>query len=170
MAEQPKYFYLNLQCAGITGNCQKQNHLKWLELDSWSFSMTQPAQPVVGGGSPKGSMATGTFSFTIKHAGPQIFKQVASGAHIAGPAEFNAERGGVNQGTGTGSNPFGVYFKLLFSDFAIVSRSLGGDSGQKTENISLAFSQVTLGYAQLQGGQLMGMVDKTYNMKQNNVV
>ena len=73
MAENtPKYFYLNLQCAGIIGNCQKQAYFQWIEVDSWSFSMTQPAQPVVGGGAPKGSMATGTFSFSMKHAGPQI--------------------------------------------------------------------------------------------------
>ena len=169
MAETPKYFYLNLQCAGITGNCQKQAHLKWIEVDSWSFTMNQPAAPVVGGGSPKGTMATGSFSFSQKHAGPQVFKNVASANHIAGPAEFDAERGGITQGSATGTSPTKPYLVLNFSDFAIVSRSLGGDSGQKTENISLAFSTVSLGYAQVLNGTLQGMVTKTYDQKQNSV-
>jgi type VI protein secretion system component Hcp len=169
MAEQPKYFYFNLQSAGITGNCQKIQHLKWLEIDSWSFSLNQPAAPVVGGGSPKGSMATGSFQFSMKHAGPQVFKNVASANHIAGPAEFDAERGGVNQGSAVGTSPTKPYLTLQFSDFAIVSRSLGGDSGQKSENIGIAFSTVSLGYAQVVNGTMQGMVTKTYNQKQNNV-
>jgi type VI protein secretion system component Hcp len=169
MAEQPKYFYLNLQCAGITGNCQKQAHLKWLEVDSWSFSISQQAAPVVGGGSPKGSKATGTFIFTQKHAGPQVFKNVASAAHIAGPAEFDAERGGINQGSAVGTSPTKPYLVLNFSDFAIVGRSLGGDSGQKSETITLAFSTVSLGYAQVVNGVMQGLVTKTYQQKDNSV-
>jgi type VI protein secretion system component Hcp len=169
MADTPKYFYLNLQCAGITGNCQKQAHLKWLEIDSWSFSMTQPAQPVVGGGAPKGTMATGSFSFTMKHAGPQVFKNVAQANHIAGPAEFDAERGGITQGSAINTSPTKPYLVLQFSDFAIVGRNLGGDSGQKIERITLAFSTVSLGYAQVVNGTMQGIVTKTYYQKQNSV-
>lgn len=170
MAENtPKYFYLNLQAAGIIGNCQKANYLQWIEVDSWSFSMTQPAQPVVGGGAPKGSMATGTFSFSMKHAGPQIFKNVASGAHITGPSQFKAERGGLQQGTAVGGDPYAVYLELDFSDYAITSRNLGGDSGQKQENVSLSFSTVALTYTQLKAGSLGTSTTKTYDVKQNAV-
>jgi len=168
MAEE-KFFFLNLIPAGVTGQSIKIGHAGWVEVDSWSFSMTQPAQPNVGGGQPKGTMATGSFSFTMKHAGPQIFKNVAQGAHIPGPAQFDAERAGVNQSSATGVKQTGTYLTLKFYDFAIVSRNLGGDSGQKVENISIAFSKVSLGYAQVANGQLKGMTTKTYDQKSNQV-
>ena len=40
MADTPKYFFLNLQCAQIIGNSNKIGHQKWLEVDSWNFHMS----------------------------------------------------------------------------------------------------------------------------------
>lgn len=168
MAEE-KFFFLNLIPAGVIGQSTKVGHQQWIEVDSWSFSMSQPAQPNVGGGQPKGTMATGSFSFSMKHAGPQVFKNVAQGAHIPGPCQFDAERAGIQQTTATGTKQTGTYLTLKFWDFAIVSRNLGGDSGQKNENVSLAFSKVSLGYAQVLNGMLKGMTTKTYDQKSNQV-
>jgi type VI protein secretion system component Hcp len=158
-----------LQCAGITGNCQKTAHLQWLEVDSWSFSLTQPAMPVVGGGAPKGAMATGSFHFDQKHSGPMIFQNVSTANHIAGPAEFDAERGGMAQASGVGTSPTKPYLILQFWDFAIVGRDLQGGSGQKDESITFAFSKVSLGYAQVLNGTMQGTVTKTYDQKSGQV-
>jgi len=160
-----KQFYFDLTAAGINGLSMRSDYPKWIEVDSWSFSMTQPADPAVGARKGKGSMATGTFSFTMKHSGPQVYKNVASGAHIPGPATFVAERAGVQVGSATGKNPNAVYLKLQFSDFALVSQDLGGESGQKTENVTLSFTVVSLGYAPVVQGNLQSMTTKTYDQK-----
>jgi len=166
MADTPKYFFLNLQCAQINGNSQKAGHLKWMEVDSWNFHMTQPAKPVVGGGSPKGAMATGTFHFEQKHAGPMIFTNVSTANHIVGPAQFDALRGGLQQGSATGAPPLKPYLTLQFWDFAIVGRDLQGGSAIKDESITFAFSKVSLGYAQVLNGVMQSMTTKTYNQKE----
>jgi hypothetical protein len=127
--------------------------------------MTQPAKPVVGGGAPKGAMATGTFHFEQKHAGPQIFINVATANHIAGPAQFDALRGGLTQGSAIGAPPLKPYLTLQFWDFAIVGRDISGGSGIKDESITFAFSKVSLGYAQVLNGVMQGMVTKTYDQK-----
>jgi type VI protein secretion system component Hcp len=143
----------------------RPDYPKWTEVDSWSFSMSQPADPTVGAKRGKGTMATGTFSFSMKHSGPQVFKSVATGAHIQGPATFVAERAGVAQGSAIGQNPNKQYLNLIFQDFVLTGRDIGGEAGQKTENVSVSFTVVGLGYAQVKDGQIQPMTTKMYDQK-----
>jgi type VI protein secretion system component Hcp len=96
MADEQRFFFLNMIPAGVQGGSTKIGHVGWLEIDSWSFSMNQSAEPNSNGGQPKTTAASGRFGFTMKHAGPNIFKNVAAGSFIKGPITFEAERGGVN--------------------------------------------------------------------------
>ena len=110
-------------------------------------------------------MATGTFHFEQKHAGPMIFISTSTAAHIAGPAQFDAMRGGITQASAGGQNPLAPYLTLMFYDFAIVGRDLQGGSGIKDESITFAFSKVSLGYAQVLNGAMQQMNSKTYDQK-----
>lgn len=169
MADGQRFFFLNLLPAGVHGGSTKQNHQDWLELDSWSFSMNQTAEPNAKGGRPTTTSATGTFGFTINHNGPQLFKNVANGNYIAGPITFEAERGGVQQGSATGVKATTTYLRLTFSNVVISGRHLSGGQGQKTEQIELSFEIVSLGYAQVINGTAQAMVTKTYDVKSNQV-
>jgi type VI protein secretion system component Hcp len=164
-----RFFFLNLQPAGVDGGSTKSGHEHWLELDSWSFSMNQTAEPNAKGGRPMTTSATGTFGFTINHNGPILFKNVATGNYIAGPITFEAERGGVQQGSATGVKATTTYLRLIFSNVVIAGRSLSGDQGQKTEQIDLSFEKASLGYAQIINGTAQSMVTKTYDVKSNQV-
>jgi type VI protein secretion system component Hcp len=167
MADEQRFFFLNMIPAGVQGGSTKVGHVGWLEIDSWSFSMNQTAEPNSNGGQPKTTAASGRFGFTMKHAGPNIFKNVASGSFIPGPITFEAERGGVNVAAGTGAKTTTTYLRLVFSDLAITSRSLGGGDGQKTENIELTFTKVQYSYAQVINGAPQAMIVKSYDVKQN---
>ncbi len=169
MADSQRFFFLNLIPAGVKGGCTKQNHIDWLELDSWSFSMNQTAEPNVKGGRPTTTSATGTFGFSITHNGPQLFKNVANGNFINGPIVFEAERGGVQQGSATGVKATTTYLRLTFNNVVIAGRHLSGGQGQKTEQIELSFEQVSFGYAQIINGIAQAMLTKTYDVKSNMV-
>jgi len=169
MADDQRFFFLDLRSAGVQGASTKITHEGWLELDSWTFTMTQSAEPNVGGGQPKGTAASGRFGFSIKHAGPQVFKNVAQGANIAGPVTFEAERGGINVGSATGTKPTATYLRLVFNNLVVSGRSLAGDSTQKMEHIELTFQIVAFSYAQILNGSAGPMTTKTYDVKQNMV-
>lgn len=167
MADEQRFFFLNLQPAGVVGGSTKVGHVGWLEIDSWSFSMNQQAEPNSNGGQPKTTAASGRFGFTMKHAGPSVFKNVASGAFIPGPITFEAERGGVNVASTTGTKPTTTYLRLVFSNLAITSRNLGGGDGQKTENIEFTFTTVQYNYSQVLNGSPQAMITKNYDVKTN---
>ena len=169
MADGQRFFFLNLLPAGVHGGSTKQNHQDWLELDSWSFTMNQTAEPNAKGGRPTTTSATGTFGFSINHNGPQLFKNVANGNFIAGPIVFEAERGGVQQGSATGVKATTTYLRLTFGNVVISGRHLSGGQGQKTEQIEMSFESVSLGYAQIINGIAQAMTTKSYNVKSNTV-
>jgi len=50
MAGEQKYFFLNMINANVHGGSTKANHIDWIELDNWDFSMNQrPTQTRKGG-------------------------------------------------------------------------------------------------------------------------
>jgi type VI protein secretion system component Hcp len=163
MADDQRFFFLDLRPAGVTdGGSQKAGHQKWAELDNWSFSMHQSAEPNVKGGRPAKTSASGAFSFSIKHNGPSLFKACSNGQFIPGPITFEAERGGLTGGT------TGVYLQLLFNNAVISSRSISGDDGDKTEGIEITFEKVTMTYKQVVNGVLQAGLTKSYDSKTNS--
>jgi type VI protein secretion system component Hcp len=166
MADSQRYFFLNMIAAGVNGGSPKANHINWLELSNWDFSMNQTADPNVKGGRPSKTSATGRFGFSIVHNGPKLFQLAASGQYINSPIVFEAERSGL---TGTGASSTGVYFQLTFNRSVVSHRSLSGDDGQKTEHIELVFQSVTMMYRQVVNGALGPAITKTYDAKLNQV-
>jgi len=169
MASDQKYFFLNMIGAGVHGGSPKANHLDWLELDNWDFSMNQTADPNSKGGRPSKTSAVGRFGFSIVHNGPMLFKLAASGQYIGQttPVVFEAERSGLTAGAGgTGT---GVYLQLIFTKVVVSHRGLSGNDGQKTEHIDLVFEKVSMTYKQVVNGVLGPAMTKTYDAKTNKV-
>ena len=82
MADDQRFFFLDLTAAGVHGGSQKTGHTDWLELDNWDFSMNQMADANIKGGRPSKTAATGRFGFAIKHNGPQLFKLASTGQFL----------------------------------------------------------------------------------------
>lgn len=167
MADDQRYFFLDMTKANVHGGSQKAGHIDWVELDDWDFSMSQTADPNVKGGRPSKTSATGRFGFTIKHNGPQLFKLAAGGQFINAPVTFEAERAGLQSAGGQSSS--GVYLQLIFNRVVVSTRALSGDDGQKTEHIELAFENVAMTYKQVVNGMLGSALTKTYDAKSNKV-
>ena len=167
MADDQKFFFLNMTQAGVKGGSTKAAHLDWIELDNWDFSMSQTADPNIKGGRPSKTSATGRFGFSIKHNGPQLFKLAATGQYINTPITFQAERSGLQSG-GAQSTTM-VYFQLVFNHAVVSHRSISGDDGQKTEHIELVFEKVDMTYKQVVNGMLGSAVPKSYDAKSNRV-
>ncbi len=168
MAEEQKFFFLDMTKAGVPdGGSRRPDTKGWLELDSWSFSMNQIADPNVKGGKPTSTAAQGRFGFTIKHNGPALFKGVTKSTLQTTPITFRAYRGGLD--TPGEANPTVRYVELEFRDALVGSRRIEGDSGQKIESIELAFNQVKMTYWQLvKGKPVSGAgLSKQYNAKSN---
>jgi type VI protein secretion system component Hcp len=167
MAEDQRFFFLDLTKAGVKGGSQKAGHVDWLELDNWDFSMSQTASANIKGGRPSKTAAVGSFSFTIKHNGPNILKIATAGTFLDSPVTFEAERGGLKGSAGSGFKTTGTYLQLVFQNVVVSSRSIAGDDGIKTENISLAFSNVQMTYRQVVSGQLGSALTSSYDAKSN---
>ena len=167
MADEQKYFFLNLTDAGVHGGSPKANHLDWLELGNWDFSMNQTADPNVKGGRPSKTSATGRFGFSITHNGPALFKLAASGQYLDNPITFEAERSGLLSAGGADSTQ--VYLRLVFTRTVVSHRSLSGDDGQKMEHIELVFEKVAMTYRQVVNGVLGPPLTKMYDAKSNRV-
>lgn len=167
-----KYFFLNMLPL-VNGGSTKTNHVGWLELTNWDFSMDQKGDvnTKTGGISKAGS--TGRFGFSIMHNGPTLFFLCASGQYIDTPIVFEAERAGVigtGSSTGTsGASSTVVYFQLTFTRTVVSHRHLQGDDGQKIEHIDLVFQNVKMVYKQIVNGVLGSAIPKQYDAKSNMV-
>jgi type VI protein secretion system component Hcp len=166
MADQ-KFFFLDMIKAGVpNGGSDKVDTRNWLELDSWNFSMHQTADANVKSGNVTTTSASGSFSFSIKHNGPALFRQVTNSAKITTPVTFRAYRGGL-MGTGAGGTPIAKYFELVFNNLVVSGRQISGDEGQKEESIELAFQTVAVSYWDVGSGTPVLVATKTYDTKTN---
>lgn len=164
-----KFFFLDMTKAGVpNGGSDKIDTKNWMELDSWNFHMHQTADPNQKAGGVQTTSASGSFSFSIKHNGPMLFRQVVNSVKQTNPITFRAYRGG-QQITGTSGTPIAKYFELIFTNVVVADRSLSGDEGQKDESVSLAFEKVTMSYWEMKNQTPTLVATKTYDMKTNTV-
>ena len=168
MADQQRYFFLNLTASGVTGPCQKAGHVGWLELDSWNFSLEQKVNQNVGAGGATKTNSVGRFGFSIKHIGPRIFGLGSIGSFIAQPITFEAERSGMVPVAGAGTANL-VYLQIVFTKAVISSRSLGGDDGIKDEHVNLVFQTVQFKYTQITDGAIGSSFTKIFDAKSGGV-
>jgi type VI protein secretion system component Hcp len=169
MADEQRFFFLNMIPAGVRGGSTKVGHEGWFEIDNWRFHMKQKAEPNTNGGQPKTTAASGSFGFTMKHSGPNIFKLVAGSHFIKGPITFEAERGGINTVAAAGTKPTLTYLRLVFTDLAVTSRVISGGDGQKVEDVELTFTKVQYNYWQVIDGASQAVAQKSYDVKMNQV-
>ena len=125
---------------GINGESQAQGMTNNIELDSFSFGCSNPAD-VGGKGLSAGKCSLSDFSFScaVDQASYQILKGIYTGQHIA-KTTFS-----LRKATGA-ATPY-TYLTVIMTNCYITSNSMGGGaSGPPSQSVSIAYEQIEFQY------------------------
>jgi type VI secretion system secreted protein Hcp len=125
---------------GINGESQNTNMPKNIELDSYSFGASNPAD-VGGQGLAAGKCSLSDFSFTcaLDSSSWQIVKDLYSGTHVATTVFTGMKAGG-------GGSTY-KYIVITMTNCFITSHSTGGGSqGVPSQSCSIAYEQIEYEY------------------------
>jgi type VI secretion system secreted protein Hcp len=129
-------FFLKID--DIKGESKDSKHKDEIEVESYSWGVSQTGSQGPGGGGGAGKANFSDFSFTMPQsvASPVLMLSCASGKHLK-EALLTARRSGK-----AGLD----YYKLTFHDIIISSFQEGGSSGgaEVTESCSFNFSKMEM--------------------------
>ncbi|MGA2344570.1 MAG: type VI secretion system tube protein Hcp [Candidatus Sulfotelmatobacter sp.] len=145
---------------GINGESQAQGMTNNIELDSFSFGASNPAD-VGGGGLSAGKCSLSDFSFTcaVDQASYQILKALYTGQHIA-TTTFS-----LRKSTGA-ATPY-TYLSVVMTNCYLTSDSIGGGAlGVPSMSVSVAYEQILYTYytQNTQTGAVTQAGAATYNI------
>jgi type VI secretion system secreted protein Hcp len=124
-----------MKIGDIQGESTDSKHPGWIEIDSFSWGMTQSGSFSGGGGTGKVSFQDIHFTSSTQKSSPRLAKACATGEHIP-KAELSFVK----------LSPQGFEFiKFEFQDVLISSYQLGGSSGgedRPTDSVSLNFTKI----------------------------
>ncbi len=156
-----------LELDGIKGESQDSKHKGTIEIESFSWGLSQSgsASRGAGGGAGKAVFQDIHFSTRLRSASPQLFLSCATGQHIKKAVLFVRKAGGDQQ----------EYYKVTLEDILVSSYQQQGTSGGEdtapTDAFSLNFAKIDLEYApQRQDGALDAPVKAGYDLKANKKV
>jgi type VI secretion system secreted protein Hcp len=151
-----------LEIDGIKGESQDSKHKDKIELQAYSFGVSQPGAGFStggGGGAGKATFQDFNFSKRCDKATPLLFAACAQGTHIK-KAQLVLRKAGDKQQD---------YFIVDFTDVLISSQALSGQgSGDPipTESISFNFTSLKMSYSpQKADGSLDTAVVRGYDVK-----
>ncbi len=134
----PSDYYLLID--GVTGESQAQDMTNYIELDSFSFGASAPAD-IGGKGLSGGKTSLSDFTFTcaLDSASYQILQDIYNGKPIA-TCTFKGRK------TGGGSTPYIFLVVIMTNCFITVHSTGGGSSGVPSQSVSIAFEQIEFQY------------------------
>jgi type VI secretion system secreted protein Hcp len=134
----PSDYYLLINT--VNGESQNPNYPKYIELDSFSFGASNPAD-VGGQGLSAGKCSLSDFSFTcaMDSSSWQIVKDLYAGTHID-KCTFAGNKAGGDASTYK-------YLEVVMSNCYITSQSTGGGAqGMPSQSVSIAYAQIEYQY------------------------
>jgi type VI secretion system secreted protein Hcp len=125
-----------LKLDGIDGESIDKDHARWIDIESFSWGVSQAASGGLGGGAGAGKVIMQDFHFVVNFskASPELFRRCATGEHI---------KSGVLAVRKAGEKPLELY-KLRMTDILVSSFQQGGGFEVPTEQISLNFSNIAV--------------------------
>ena len=125
---------------GVTGESQATGMTNNIELDSFSFGASNPAD--VGGkglSAGKCSLSDFTCTFGVDQASYQILKALYTGQVIPTCTFALRESGG-------GANPY-IYLQVIMTNCYFTGDSIGGgSSGKPSQSMSIAYEKIEYDY------------------------
>jgi type VI secretion system secreted protein Hcp len=151
---------LFLKLDGIPGESKDAKHPNEIVLDSFSWG-EHNTPPATGGGAGKVSMQDFHFAARISKASPVLMLRCADGKHIPN-ALFTARK--------PGEAPF-EFLLYKFNDVIITSVQEGGDGELPLDQVSFAFSKITVQYKeQLPDGRPGQTTTFSWDLKANKAL
>lgn len=156
-AAQVDYF---LKIEGIDGESIDDQHPGTIEIDSFSWGVSNSSS-LSGGGGGSGKVSVHDISFTSKvsKASPNLMLATATGKHYPRAILFVRKAGGTQQD----------YYKVTLQDIMVTSyqSSAGGSGGDvPTDQFSLNFTKIEFEYkTQKEDGTLGESVKASYDLK-----
>jgi len=128
-------YYLKIE--GIKGESQDDQHKDEIDVESFSWGLSQTTVRSGAGGAAAGRAQFQDFHFTMRvnKASPTLFVDCASGQHIK-QAVFVGESTSIDKGGGS------QFFKYTFSDVLVSSYRDGGGADGGTDTGALRFASV----------------------------
>ena len=157
-------FFLKIE--GIEGESTQKGHEKEIEIQSWSFGVSNAGSFAgnMGGGSGKASFQDIHVTVPISKASPKLWLACATGEHIKS-ALLTARKAGKTQQE---------YLKIKMSDLLVSSYQNGASEGSgvmPTDQISLNFTKFEIAYApQKIDGSLEAYINTGYDLKKGTKV
>ena len=128
---------------GIKGESSDTKHKETIEIESFSWGVSNPGSAThgAGGGGGAGKVSFQDFHFTtrVSRASPKLFLACASGEHIKEAKLFCRKAGGDQQD----------FYTVTMSDLLVSSFQQGGESSSDAlplEEISINYSKIQLEY------------------------
>jgi type VI secretion system secreted protein Hcp len=154
-----------LKIEGIEGECKQKGHVGEIQVESWSFGVTQLAQAEAGGGQGSAGRADFQdfqFSKMVDKSSPKLIEHLLTGRHLAN-AKATARR------RGTQSDEPIDYLIIEFEDVVICSHSYTGAADQvQTEDLGFRFGKIKVHYREIsETGSPGGPISGTWDLRQN---
>ena len=129
-----------LKIEGIAGDSTDAKHKGEIEVQSFSWGVTQPAPPAAGGGGAAGKAAFEDLHVVTPFgsAGPRLLEACATGAHV---------RSAVLTGRRSGGKAQFEYMTLTLSDVLVSSYHSSASSADAvipSDAFSLAYSKLQI--------------------------
>jgi type VI secretion system secreted protein Hcp len=132
---------LFLKLDGIVGDSTSSEFSGWIEIQSFSWGASNPANTSSGGGGGAGKVSFSdiVITKTISRGSPYLALACASGKHISG--------GEIAETKPTGNGKEVTYLTYKLTDVLVTSYQTGGDvGGRPSESISLNFTRLEIDY------------------------
>jgi type VI secretion system secreted protein Hcp len=134
----------------LKGESEETGHVEWIEIADWDWEITSDSSATKGQGSSVGKPVTEGFNFSHFYdvSSPVIMTKAFRGT------TFHTVTVDMCKQTGTGTPQ--VFLQIVMRDVFITKVSTkGGEDGTVTQDISMTFKKVGMGYKmQKDNGQL----------------
>lgn len=131
-----------IQIGALKGESRDSVHAGLIDVLAWSWGMSNSGSTHVGGGSGAGKVNVQDLSFTkyVDLCSTELMLACCNGKHFA-DAKLIVRK--------AGENPL-EYIIIELEDLIITSVSTGGSGGEDrlTENVTLNFAKVKVGYVE----------------------
>jgi type VI secretion system secreted protein Hcp len=130
-----------LKIEGVDGESKDDKHKGWIELESYSFGVTNSGVMASGGGGGAGKAKFNEFTMTklVDKSSPILMLETATGKHFKS-AEIVLVRSGTE------------IMKWKLSDVLISSYQNTGSTDLPMEQISLNFAKIEVEYGSVKAG------------------
>lgn len=157
-----------LKIDGIEGESTDDKHKGEIDVESFSWGLTQSGTFAFGGGGGAGKVQFQDFHFTKRtdKASPKLFLGCATGEHIKS-ALLTGVREGIKGGEGSEA-----FVKIELTDVLISSYQTAGASGEAlpVDQVSLNFSKIVYSVASQRATGAVEWTTAGWDLKANKKV